>query len=504
MSLSDRREFPSDVKVVDWKSFVKNAIINTAVHLFQEDHIDVVHGFDQLMNKQGKKEEFKAIGQEKSTAPFEAKIAKVARFQEHIQAKTVNFMEAEKDLQQLKTELERVRCGIKHTNSEDNFKLLNRTFDHLLDGIFVNSSNLERFQRMTQTDEGARILFVPVQKSFMDPFVMFYINQMTGLDHGFMFGNNGDVPTARFISDRLKKMGVILMNLDTPGSFSENKDIAKYVNQNLLQETVSSNRFTTLFHNSKRNAVGKFNQKHLPDYSVRMLLAAHEDFKQRGLKVKVVPVSINYERILEGTYMTNENQGRDLLDNDRIHTFMKKLKTLPKGRVGKVIVKYLEPIDLDQYVELKQNTIDLDFSPDYGLAKQFTQDLYKLQQQEQQITMNGLICSALSQQPNGEISFSSMRQRTKTLYATLQAKNITSLISYAPKNAHIAQAVTNMGYEVVGSPYNPKLQDKAFIRKKEGQNSSITDLKLVYQTGQFEARLFKEALLANSFNLVAT
>ena len=51
MSLQDRREFPCDVKIVQWEQFIKNSIINTAVHLFQEDHLDVVHGFEQIMNK---------------------------------------------------------------------------------------------------------------------------------------------------------------------------------------------------------------------------------------------------------------------------------------------------------------------------------------------------------------------------------------------------------------------------------------------------------------------
>jgi len=208
-----------------------------------------------------------------------------------------------------------------------------------------------------------------------------------------------------------------------------------------LQEAVKNNKFTTLFHNSKRNAVGKFNLKQLPDYSIRMLLAAHEEFKLNGIKAKIVPVSINYERILEGNYLTNDAEGRDLLDNDKVHTFLRKIKTLPKGKVGKVIVKYLEPIDLNEYVEATSNTIQLDQTPTYSLAKNFTRDIYRLQQDEQQITMNGLICSALSPQPEGEVSFNELRQNTKTLFQTLQAKGIKTLVNYPPKNAHISQHI---------------------------------------------------------------
>jgi len=37
-----------------------------------------------------------------------------------------------------------------------------------------------------------------------------------------------------------------------------------------------------------------------------------------------------------------------------------------------------------------------------------------------------------------------------------------------------------MGFEVVGQPMNPKLADKAILRKKQGSNFAIADLKLIY------------------------
>ena len=91
MSLNDRKEFPCDVKVVEWKEFIKNAIINTAVHLFQEDHPDVVHGFDQIMNKQGKDDRFSFVGGERSTSSFEFSTGKIAKFYEFTSSNTINY-----------------------------------------------------------------------------------------------------------------------------------------------------------------------------------------------------------------------------------------------------------------------------------------------------------------------------------------------------------------------------------------------------------------------------
>lgn len=117
--------------------------------------------------------------------------------------------------------------------------------------------------------------------------------------------------------------------------------------------------------------------------------------------------------------------------------------------------------------------------------------------------MNGLVGSALSLNPDGEITFTSLRQNAKILFQALQEKGVRTLVNFAPKNGHINQVVSNMGFEIVGEPMHPKKADKAILRKKQGSNFAIADLKLIYQTGQLEARLYKEAILANAFNLLA-
>ena len=236
---------------------------------------------------------------------------------------------------------------------KQSFKIVSKAFQHLIDGVYVNSKHLDRMQKMTQLDPDTRVIFLPVYRSFLDPFLIFYVNMIQGLEHGFIFNNSKDTPTAKFVIQNLKSIGSILMRTDQPGNHitqSNDKNVSEYVNQMYFQEAVKNCRFTTLFHNSKRNTVGKFNLKHLPDYTIRMLLSALEDLKFNGIKVKIVPVSINYDRIIEGAYMTNETEGRDLMDNDKVHTFFQKIKALPQGKLGKVIVKYLEPVDLNQYV----------------------------------------------------------------------------------------------------------------------------------------------------------
>ena len=91
---------------------------------------------------------------------------------------------------------------------------MSKAFEHLIDGVFVNTQQLQRMQKMTQTDPDSRVIFLPVYKSFMDPFLMFYINQIQGLELGYMFNNSEDTPTAKFVIENLKNMGSILMRMD--------------------------------------------------------------------------------------------------------------------------------------------------------------------------------------------------------------------------------------------------------------------------------------------------
>lgn len=84
--------------------------------------------------------------------------------------------------------------------------------------------------------------------------------------------------------------------------------------------------------------------------------------------------------------------------------------SMDAGKLGKLFVKYVEPIDLNEYVEkyistvpadISKNKLDLSSTDFESLSMKLTKDLYLIQQREQPITMNSIIASSLlyHQQP---------------------------------------------------------------------------------------------------------
>lgn len=79
-------------------------------------------------------------------------------------------------------------------------------------------------------------------------------------------------------------------------------------------------------------------------------MRSHQNLKLSNLKFKIVPVSINYERVFDESLLTAEIVSGEF-ENLSAFGLLQKLYTYPKHKLGKVFVKYDEPIDLDTYVE---------------------------------------------------------------------------------------------------------------------------------------------------------
>mmetsp|Transcript_38937 Transcript_38937/g.59180 ORF Transcript_38937/g.59180 Transcript_38937/m.59180 type:complete len:180 (-) Transcript_38937:1159-1698(-) len=176
----------------------------------------------------------------------------------------------------------------------------------------------------------------------LDPSLLFFCNRLAGLPKGFTFLNEKDIYQEQFAVDCFKQVGIFLMkNERTEGQSLQAKSIQSYVNSQLLLEVIKDNKVTTLYQNQKRSVDGKQNLSQLPSSSLFHLVHLRE--KLRGLNVLLVPVSINYERIIESAYVTNEISS-DKPQVNSMDQFRDLMTSLQQGRMGKVIIKYLAPI----------------------------------------------------------------------------------------------------------------------------------------------------------------
>ena len=110
--------------------------------------------------------------------------------------------------------------------------------------------------------------------------------------------------------------------------------------------------------------------------------------KVKNLNFKIVPVTINYDRIFDEALLAQEMVTGEFEDMSTFDVF-KKIVNGPKNKLGKVFVKYSEPIDLKNYLEQnKKQSLN-------ETAMQLTQHMYEFQRKEQPITKNSINSSVL-------------------------------------------------------------------------------------------------------------
>ena len=154
-----------------------------------------------------------------------------------------------------------------------------------------------------------------------------------------------------------------------------------------------------------------------------MLLKSAHNLKKLKYDIKIVPVSMHYDRIFEASYLANEiTSGK--FQNTNLYDLMKKVFGMRKGKLGKVFVKFADPICLNDYIKLHQSNSDLPLK--------LTRDLYKIQQNEQPITMNSIIASSLLYYPRDEMRFKDVKISTSNIYDYIRDRGYKSYVSTSP------------------------------------------------------------------------
>lgn len=87
-----------------------------------------------------------------------------------------------------------------------------------------------------------------------------------------------------------------------------------------------------------------------PDNMVKNILKSFNNLKKLNKNIQIVPVSINYERLFDASYLADEAKLGTFKPGTTFVSLMNTIMTMKQGHMGKVFVKYGEPIDLNQYV----------------------------------------------------------------------------------------------------------------------------------------------------------
>jgi glycerol-3-phosphate O-acyltransferase len=69
--------------------------------------------------------------------------------------------------------------------------------------------------------------------------------------------------------------------------------------------------------------------------------------------IKVVPISLMYDRIFDSGLFAKEILSGKFEDMN-VFELLKTVYKMPAGKIGKIFVKYHDPIDINQYVRERQ------------------------------------------------------------------------------------------------------------------------------------------------------
>jgi len=81
----------------------------------------------------------------------------------------------------------------------------------MLRGLYVDMESLKRIKEMTVTDRKTKIVFMPVFKSYSDPFALHYINYISDISFGYTFGYYQDTPKVKLIEMLFGRLGYFLL-----------------------------------------------------------------------------------------------------------------------------------------------------------------------------------------------------------------------------------------------------------------------------------------------------
>ena len=118
----------------------------------------------------------------------------------------------------------RVRCSLQLKSCQSVFFFLSKTLNHVVDGLHLNINSLNNIRTIVKDDRKAKIVFVPVYKSYLDPMIMHYIHFLYDLELGFTFGNYEDSPKMALFDMLLRRIGTFLIRRNPLNSLSKISD----------------------------------------------------------------------------------------------------------------------------------------------------------------------------------------------------------------------------------------------------------------------------------------
>mmetsp|Transcript_10027 Transcript_10027/g.16865 ORF Transcript_10027/g.16865 Transcript_10027/m.16865 type:complete len:292 (-) Transcript_10027:477-1352(-) len=216
---------------------------------------------------------------------------------------------------------------------------------------------------------------------------------------------------------------------------------------------------------------------------------------------------MSYDRIFDLSFLANETLQGNFAPQTTFLNIAQNVAKMMKGKLGKVFVKYAQPLKMDDFIaQLTPPALPDQQAPQPKLEEmsmQLTKSLYQIQQKEQPVTMNSIIAACIFYQPPGrtEVTFKTIKQAAQVVYKSLLDKDCRNYISILPQNFDIESVASKLGYEIQGNPLDRAKGDQALIVLKEKDNWNKM-LGMSYYSNQLSVFFSLESIFVHSLSFV--
>ncbi|CDW80559.1 male sterility protein [Stylonychia lemnae] len=455
MTESDKVEFNIDPKTINWGFYVRAYIHGMQNYILNEDVINPSQHKAPLIPKNQftyfEDLKFALLKNPTLTHSDPIRLRHETLQSDHVQdcihqqlqankqkLNSLNFKTVTYDrlMKQASKYLNEMQAIIRPTAVRPMLWLVSKIWQRIYDQIIVNEQGLEGLrQLMQQKDQG--IILVPTHKSYIDFLLVAYIHYHFKLDLPFTCGDEAfyGVAVAKFF---LQSGGGFFSN----NKFKEDK-LFQSVMSGYIQALMNQNSLIQIFMEKNRSRSGKIQRP--SEELFGQILSTYFQGKQNQNRVKdlkFVPVTINYDIVYEGEQFPLELLGESKTP-ESFARVIKYFSNLNKN-IGKVVVKYCEPVSLEAYTncylknnKIEKSTLIADKNCFNNFVDNFGKTLCQTQTDNLVIMVTSLTASILLMHRKG-ISYDQLLNKIDWLFKEIQARNAELSFNSSPSSAMIS------------------------------------------------------------------
>ncbi|CAI2365141.1 unnamed protein product [Moneuplotes crassus] len=342
-------------------------------------------------------------------------------------------------------------------------KILKRVYDK----IIVDMKDLKKIKELQETSKNP-ILLMPTRKSYTDMLLIGYI----------FFANEMDQP---FFSTPIQYMEIKLLNriFRHCGSFYVRED-----EQNILYKAILREYFSLLMSDKKTISVSMEETREKSGMQVKANINVLESvlssfFEGKTRDIDIIPMTINYDRILEGETFPYELVGEQKV-KESLSRFVASARYIGTP-FGKACVNFGSKISLKEYVEnmgiQQHQVINLSDIEQNEVIKSLTRTIHECNSELSVIMSTAPLASVLLQNRKG-ISQENLSKSLEYVYEELSARNAV-FAEKSTLNGDLSSSMTLLGEfvkkkrDVFEPMVSPKVDYKNILMLAYYKNSLV-------------------------------